>query len=288
MGLIGNYSILNKHPGRDVGGGAIGLGMNRGEWNKPSMMRGQFVTVGHDKLSGVPDGYALGYAWAIPIKAGGMRTSKNLAGSGALTGALTLGKDLSATLIGSGSLTASCALVVSLVAALSGSGTITNAALLGRLNLAAALAGSGNLTGAMTALANCAASLSGAGAVNASLRGTSSLSAEIVVTGDLLNSANVADAVWGAIATSQNVAGTMGEKLNDAGSAGNPWATVIEAGMPAEEILRVLLAYVAGKTTVDESGASPVVAFRDQADTKDRISAIMDGSLRSDVTLDGS
>jgi len=43
------------------------------------------------------------------------------------------------------------------------------------------------------------------------------------------SAAALANAVWQATASSYNDAGTMGEKLNDAGSAGNPWAAFLTA-----------------------------------------------------------
>lgn len=36
---------------------------------------------------------------------------------------------------------------------------------------------------------------------------------------------SIAEAIWGSLAASFNAAGTMGEKINDAGSGGDPWAT---------------------------------------------------------------
>lgn len=35
---------------------------------------------------------------------------------------------------------------------------------------------------------------------------------------------DIAQAVWGQVASAVNEAGTMGEKLNDSGSASNPWS----------------------------------------------------------------
>ncbi len=61
----------------------------------------------------------------------------------------------------------------------------------------------------------------------------------------------------------------------------------IEGGLSGGDVLRVLLAVAAGKTTI--TGTSPVVvAFRDQADTKDRVRAEMVGSERDAVTVDGA
>jgi hypothetical protein len=80
----------------------------------------------------------------------------------------------------------------------------------------------------------------------------------------------------------------MGEKLNDAGSGSNPWTEVIESGLTAAEVLRIILAVQAGKTNiVDNGGGSATVTFRDVADTKNRVEADMQDSERIDVTLDG-
>jgi hypothetical protein len=65
------------------------------------------------------------------------------------------------------------------------------------------------------------------------------------------------------------------------------WEHAIEAGLSAEEILRVLLAVLAGQSRITELGAGAAeVAFRDQADTRDRLVALMDGSERTSVILD--
>lgn len=247
-----------------------------------------FTATGWSAKSGVPDGYRPGSAWVIPIKAGGLRTSNTILGASTVAGSGAMGLNAVSTITGVGGVSATGALIVSLVAALTGSGAITSASAVAYLNLAADLAGSGDVAGALTALGNALSDLSGAATVASTISALGELEADIVVTGATLSTANVGAAVWSAIASANNEAGTMGEKLNDAGSAGNPWATVIESGLTAEEILRVVLAYVAGKTTVDETGADPVVAFRDVADTKDRISATMDGSTRASVTLDGA
>ena len=63
-----------------------------------------------------------------------------------------------------------------------------------------------------------------------------------------------------------------------------PWTEIIEDGMSAAEIIRVILAVQAGKS--DISGST--ITFRDQADTKDRVTATMSGSERTAVILDGS
>lgn len=56
----------------------------------------------------------------------------------------------------------------------------------------------------------------------------------------------------------------------------------VEGGLTLRDVLRVLLAVAAGKTTTTGSN----VAFRDQADTKARVAASMTGSQRTTVTID--
>jgi hypothetical protein len=94
---------------------------------------------------------------------------------------------------------------------------------------------------------------------------------------------DIAQEVWQAQATSYNAAGTMGEKLNDAGSAGNPWTTVIEDGMTAEEILKLIWSVTSGDATGME-GAT--VTFKSQDGTKNRLVATISGGNRTVTSKD--
>lgn len=195
--LIGNYSVLAKTPGRWIGGGAIGLGMNRGDFNKTSMARCVFAEESREAKSGVPDGYPPGYAWVVPQTAGGMSARKNTAGAGTMVGAVAGGVNGEATLTGAGDIAGVGALIVSMVASLVGSGDITNADAIGYLTLAASLAGAGDLAGALGALADAQATLSGAGTASmASTATLGALAATIVTSGALLTTSNVGQAVW--------------------------------------------------------------------------------------------
>ncbi len=64
------------------------------------------------------------------------------------------------------------------------------------------------------------------------------------------------------------------------------WSSILDAGYTAEEIMRLLVAVAAGKSDIDTSGPDPIVTFRDLGDTKDRVTATMTGSERTDVTKD--
>ena len=287
MALIGNYSVLSKNPGRDIGGGAIGLGNNRSDFNKSSQYRGAFTGDAWEPKSGIPDGYRPPYCWVLPITAGALSARNNLAGEGDLTGAIAGGKNAEATLAGVGDLSGTAQLIISLLASIGGTGTISGASLQAFLQLAATLAGTGNLAGAATAIGHAAAILSGTGTVAGTTAATAlgALAASITVTGTGLTTGNVGQAVWSAIAASNNDPGTMGEKLNDAGSASNPWTEVIESGYTAAEILRLIAAAVQGDATGLESG-SPT--FKGLDGTTDRIEATYTSGTRTVTSRDAT
>ena len=71
------------------------------------------------------------------------------------------------------------------------------------------------------------------------------------------------------------------------GGGGDTWETIIESGYTAGEILKVLAAFAAGKTSITSlGGGDATVIFRDLGDTTDRIEAGMTGSERTTITLD--
>jgi hypothetical protein len=315
MALIGNYSVLSKHPGRDIGGGSIGLGQNRSDFNKVSQARGVFSNDAWDERSGVPDGYRPPYCWVLPLKDGALAARKNISGEGDLVGAVAGGKNAEAVIAGVGTLSGTAQLIISMVAAIGGSGTISGAALQAFLQLEAALSGSGTVAGTtvLTALGHLATALGGSGTVAGTtvLTALGTLQADITVTGATLTTANVADAIWNALAASYNTAGTMGAKLNSASAAGDPWTAplpgsyadgeagkivgnlltdllddeTIETGLTVRQAIKVIAAALAGKI----SGASgTTITIRSAvADDKDRIVATVDSDgNRTAITYD--
>ena len=200
-----------------------------------------------------------------------------LVGSGTITNANAAAVlSAVAALTGSGDITnATGALILVLVAALLGSGDITNADGIAVLNGIAALVGSGDISNAnINALGILQSVLSGSSSVSLTIAAIGELISSITVTGSTLTTANVADAVWNALAAQYNGPGTLGQLLNDSGSSGNPWDTLIDAGFSAQQILRIIAAAVAGKS----SGGPATPVFRNVADTKDQISGTADTS----------
>lgn len=282
MGLLGNNSVRNFGAGRAFGStNAVTPGGRRnvGEWRFWAAQSGASTVMA---TAAKPTGYYAPAAYYMPITAGEM--SVQTSGLGAMTANLFPAKLMEIDFTGSGDMTATAGLVVSMLAALAGTGAMT-ATIQGRQAMTVALTGAGDLDASMTAIGSMVAALTGTGDLDAVIRAYGDMQIDIVVTGSGLTTANVGSAVWSAIASQNNVAGTMGEKLNDAGSASNPWTEVIESGFTAAEILRLLAAVVQGNATGLEDG-SPV--FKGLDGTTDRVTATYTDGTRVIVNRDAS
>jgi hypothetical protein len=251
--------------------------------------RNIFVSDKIPKTSSVPNGYAPFGTPILPIRAGGMgggapisfNAAAALIAGGPMEGATTFG------IVGNGA-------DLSLQVTLSGDGTLsittTDPTLVLTLSLSAdgafSLSGNSSSLSLIVPMEGAAEfSLTGA----ADLRGLASLAGDWSANAGQLTAESIAQAVWAAVAASNNVTGSMGEKLNDAGSASNPWTEVIEAGYTATDIFRILMAVLSGRTQITElGGGAALVEFLSVLGNKVRVSAQMQGSERTDVTLDPS
>ena len=219
--LLGNYSVVNKNPGRDFGRGEM-----RTLW-KESTFRNRYYSESNvanvSVRSSLPDGYRDNKTWLLAPKDGGLSSYYQNVGTGTInSGNLAGGRNAEAALDGTGTITdAALGLIASAVATLAGIGDLT-ADIAGALNASATLAGAGDLTGALGALADAVATLIGTGTISADASALGNVTADITPFTEL-SPENLARAVWNAVAASYDTAGTFGEKLNDAGSASNPW-----------------------------------------------------------------
>jgi hypothetical protein len=241
-----------------------------------------------DETVGVPYGVRHPTAWVMPQKPGALASRNEIVGEGGVTAAEAWAVKLAqAALTGTGELTATGGLIVQLIAAIAGSGTISDADIKAFLQLAAAISGTGDAAGDASGLGALIAALTGTGAADGSTAtGTGNMSADLVVTGTGLTTANVGPAVWAAIAALNNTPGSMGEKLNDAGSASNPWTEVIEGGYTAAQMLKLIAAAAAGELAGAPAGPIEIKGV-DGATT--RITATVDGDgNRLTVTYDVS
>jgi hypothetical protein len=241
-----------------------------------------YAAMGWDQKAATPNGY--GMDGIVPaLKDGGLSSYYGLEGAGSLTASMQLGKDLSASLVGSGTVTeASLSLIVSLLSGISGSGSLS-ASMQGTVQLAASLVGQGDLSAALGLIAWCTASLSGQGSLDGTnLRGTLSMAAEISSTGELVTADTCASAVWARI-----LGGAISaeDALLAAGAAGDPWISVIESGLTAKEVLRIIAAFAVGNSSGHETGNPK---FKGLDGTTDRIQGTVDESgNRSGVVING-
>lgn len=223
MALLGNYTPQNSNPGRAISGQSNLYGNF-----KPGSMC-NFYTPDTDTTSQVSraslyTGTQSPYSYLMAPKGGELSSTTGLGGVGTVSGSLVIAKTMTADLTGLGELTASMSLISSLVATLTGSGTLSGDMKL-TIAMAAALIGAGNLSGASSLLLPMQASLSGVGDIVANLKGIADMQANIFVNSGTATTQELVAAVWGALAADFDASGTMGEKLNAAGTAGDPWTT---------------------------------------------------------------
>jgi hypothetical protein len=275
--LLGNYTVLNKSTGRNFGGGTVSE--TRANWGGNSR-RNQYLD-GFQAQTAVPNGYLPPYCFVLPQKSGGM--AMRAVASGTLSANLVPTRYMTIDFTGTGDFDATAALVISMVAAFSGSGSMT-AAIVGRLNATCDMTGSGDLEADMSGIASAVIAMLGSGDLEATIAAFGDMSIDMVVTGTGLTTANVGPAVWASIAAANNAPGSMGEKLNDAGSAANPWTEVIESGYTAAEILRLLAAVAAGKAS---GGGTDEIVIRGLGDDKNRVTLTVDeNGNRTAASLD--
>lgn len=285
--ILANYAQQNRNCVRELGQAFT----NPFSGFKPQLFNAFYtpndVQAGRD-LSAFNNGYNTHSAWHLSLKSGGIGSTLNIVGTGTISTTALAVKLAQAALTGTGTLTATGGLIVQAIAAITGSGGITTANLQAFLAAVANIGGSGGITaGDLEGLAALVAAITGSGtAAGSTLTGTGELDADITVTGTGLSTANVGEAVWAALAASNNAVGTMGEKLNDAGSGSNPWTEVIESGYTAAEILRILAAVMAGEVSGAGTGTE---TFKGIDGATDRVvSTVDDDGNRTTVVLDGS
>ncbi len=236
MGLIGNGRLLHKV--RTIKTGGATTCQERQNYNQ--INRNRFFGEGFtDEKAGVPSGHRHPGAWVMPEKPGGLAsrseatvsvTSDNMlavmgfpaSGSTTITFDATGTGGLIAGAVGTATITFSSTAVLASVATIAGTANITfsESALLGAL---AGLSATGTITLTPTAISYAVGYLSG----------TSTNETEF-------SAAALAAAVWSALAASYNEAGTMGEKMNDAGAAGDPWSTSLPGTYTGDQAGKVL------------------------------------------------
>lgn len=284
MGLKQNTTLLAQLPLRHYGGDP---GTLRPFWGRTDL-RNQSVGEGiTSELAGIPYGHLAPSSWVLPYQGGAM-SAFTFKGATFTLGAL----NVAAGVNGEGNSTLTFAvgpsqldLIVSAIGSSSITFTVSATALV-------ALNASGNAGVTFTvdaatlgAVIDAVASALVTITTSATPRATGSLAGNVTPFTEL-SPQNLASAVWSALATANNDPGTMGEKLNDAGSASNPWTEVIEGGYTASEILKLIAAAAAGKLAGAPGGPIQITGVDG---TTIRITATVDSNgNRTGTTYDVS
>lgn len=256
--LLGNYSVLEKTPGRWMSGGATGQGLFRASANKTGANTAMFGDA-IPATAAFPYGYDGGAALRLARAAGGVSSVNTIVGQAMLVSAGAMGLNAESTINANGSLSATGQLVVSAVAAIVGTGALTGS-ILAALLAAASLTASGSTTAAMAALGWALCDLEGAASLSVTLNGTGELAASI----------NVA-------ATADLTAPGIASELLD--------EQLVETGLTVRETLRLCVAALAGK--VSGAAGSTITIRSAVADDADRIVATVDSNgNRAAITYD--
>lgn len=237
--LLNNYAIRNANQSRALGGNLDPTyNFNLAKMNTFYVGDNNVVNV-TNRTSIPAQGLRPPYSLVVAPKEGGM--SMWNVGTGPTTGTGVAGLFGTADLAGYGEISnAAAGLIVEMVATIAGLGGLT-ASVIGQLQASATLAGSGTLTGAQSALAGMVAALTGTGLLSdAQQQALGQMTANIYVNQSQATVQEIVDAVWNALASEYNIGGTMGEKLNGAGSAGNPWTTDLSAYNTANTAGKIL------------------------------------------------
>lgn len=220
MGIIGNLSRINVGAVRYNGGGALALTRGNLARARPGLWRNHICRDGQTEaldLMGAPDGAYPRLAWRLPITGGRISGIGSAAITLGGTATLEQGRPISGTAgitfaaSGTGGLIVSVAGSVALV--IDAAGTLfASKQVAGSAGITFDAAGTLFATGELSASAGItlggAATLIGIGTIAGSTQE------------DGLTVPGIVNAVWGAVASEFNEAGTMGNKLNTASSGG--------------------------------------------------------------------
>lgn len=255
MALIGNMTVVNKSNSFFSSGIA---GATRSNFTN--------LSYNFSKAKFFPDKSSLGEGYDViqvdfaPIKPGGMGSVNRCEGVAAATATALRVAAASGTVAGVATVTATLKAITTGTGAVTGAATVTGSASASS-SLSGTIAGVATATATMKATATLSGSAEGVASVSAILSGIAHASGTIEIgAAEGLTAGAVSSAVW---------------------------SEIIESGYSSAEILKVLAAFAAGKTSITAlGGGDATVVFRDLGDTKDRIEAGMEGSERTTVTLD--
>lgn len=219
-----NTTINAQYPRRMMGGGvSSGARIMFGR----SEVANQYSSLGiTDRTAATPSGHLAPSSWILPLRAGGMSSRNEAAATLAPTGTAAQGMNISSSV------------VLNLTTSAAGKAIASGS---GSASVALSVSGNANApinaTGSATLVLTASCSPSGIAEVSGS--GSLSLTASLV-TGAIghmvsepisqaLTADIIASAVWSALASANNEAGTMGNKLNNAAAGGVDYDALAQA-----------------------------------------------------------
>ncbi len=255
--LVGNGVRLTSNPMRQMAAPLANV-VHRASWMQAGARRNWWTHTGSDRRSGVPDGLRHPASWLMAPRAGGMAARNEVFITSTL-GSLLLAEGRN--LDGSTTLTFSVPnAALQLIVSATGTTAIT-------------FSGSSTLAGALSATGTTAVTFS---------VGTPTLGAIIDALGAIA-------ITWSGTGTMSGVGSMSGSTVTEStltadAIAASVWASVLESGLDAQDVMRILLAVAAGQTTIDGT----TVVFKSADGAIDRVTAEMDGSERTTVTLNAA
>lgn len=225
-------------------------------------------------------------AWTMADVGGELAAENSINQDNTITFNLQRGINMEGAMDADNAITsAALSMITSMVADMAAGNTLTGPMQM-TMNLAANMAQSGDVNAALGLIAWCAADMAQSNSMSDSnLRGTMSMAANIVSYTEF-TAEGVRDAVWNAILANYPTAGSAGNTLANAGAGGNPWSAIIEGGMTAEEVLRIVAAVLAGKVS---GGGTGTEVFTGLDGTTARVTSVVDtNGNRTSVTVNGA
>ena len=236
--LIQNRSIYWNGIGLQSSSAGWAISRNQLGYQQTNNLNKYVGEAGISKGASVPSGYRPPYTWGLSMgptygsestQKADISISYGANGTGIISGP-EMNAGVNLAIIGDGALhgygivpNITGQLILFAQSTLVGSGLIYNPSLAGKIEAAATLIGSGNFDAAIGAISSITITMLGTGAMVGSVMRADAFMSASITPYTALSPQTLAAGVWNALAASYNTSGTMGQKLNAAGTSGDPW-----------------------------------------------------------------
>lgn len=222
--LLNNYAIRNDNQSRALGGNLDPTyNLNLGKRMTFYVGDNNVVNVS-DRMSQPGSGYRPPYSLVIAPKAGAVSSNYISRGQASSSVAGFLGKFTVGQSDGVATVSGAMSLIIKAIGSAGGVATVSGV-------ISASLSAVGSSAGVATADALISALMSAVGqsdgvaTVTGISKGNGSVTANIFVNESQASVQQITDGILNAVAADYNESGTIGQKINGAGSAGDPWTT---------------------------------------------------------------